>query len=313
MTEFTLGTNLGFATNRFPEPDEWARIVREEMGLGTVQLVADLLNPFWPEDVIEAEVERVQHACQRYRIRIHSLMTSTYTRVNHFMYPYPELRQAYVDWFKRFADLALRLGARTVGSHFGILSVHDEGDPSRHDERVSEAVRHWQELSHYAAEIGLEYIFFETMSVPREMGHTIAEAQLLLDRVNEDAGVPMRFCLDTGHAPHPDERDPYPWIEALGPESGIVHLQQTEFGHSRHWPFTDEYNAQGIIDPLRILELLNDSGAPDIFLAFEIAHREKYEVEPLVVPELAESARYWRRFLPADGPWSPDMVVAEER
>ena len=312
MTTFTLGTNLGFATNRFPEPDEWARLVAEEFGLYSVQLVADLLNPFWPEYVLEAEMERIQLALDRYRISVHSLMTSTYTRVNHFMYPYPELRRAWRDWFRRFASLAARLGARAVGSHFGILSVEDLADPTSYRQRVDDAIRLWQELSHYASEVGLEYIFFETMSIPREMGDTIAGARELLQRVNENAGVPMRFCLDIGHAPHPSERDPYDWLSALGRDAGIVHLQQTEHGHSRHWPFTPEYNAQGIIDPLRTLTTLYESGAEEVFLAFEISHRERFEVEPLVVPELKASAEYWRQLLPVDGPWSPDVLAEHE-
>ena len=304
MTHLTLGINTGFATNRFPEPEEWARIVSEELGLRSVQLVADLLNPFWPEAAIEAEAQRITRALEKYDLTIHSLMTSTYTRVNHFMYSYPELRQAWCDWFRRFADLAARLGARAVGSHFGILSVRDVSDPARYCQRVNEAVRHWQELSHYAQEVGLEFVFFETMSIPREMGYTIAEARELLARVNEDAGVPMYFCLDVGHAPHPDERDPYPWLSELGRDTRIVHLQQTEWGHSRHWPFTPEYNAVGIIDPPRVLRLLAESGAEDIFLGFEISHREKYEVEHKVVPELKASVAYWRQYLPLDGPWS---------
>ncbi|NLX41990.1 MAG: D-erythrulose-1-phosphate dehydrogenase, partial [Chloroflexi bacterium] len=49
MTNFTLGTNLCFAINRFPEPQVWAQLVGEQMGLHSVQLVSDLLHPFWPE------------------------------------------------------------------------------------------------------------------------------------------------------------------------------------------------------------------------------------------------------------------------
>ena len=70
MTSFTLGINTGFATNRFPEPEEWARIVAEELELTSVQLVADLLNPFWPESVIEAEVEVVEKVPERNRVRL---------------------------------------------------------------------------------------------------------------------------------------------------------------------------------------------------------------------------------------------------
>jgi sugar phosphate isomerase/epimerase len=300
-TQFTLGINTGFATNRFPEADEWARIVAQDLGLHTVQLVADLLNPFWSDDIVEPEIARIQEATARYGIAIDSLMTSTYTRVNHLMYPYPEFRQAWLRWFCRFADFAARLGARAIGSHFGIMSVKDVADPNAYRRRVDDAVSLWQAISHYAREVGLKYVFFETMSVPREMGWTVAEARELRDRVNQNAGAPMYFCLDTGHAPHPDERDPYLWIRELAAGTRIVHLQQTEWGHSRHWPFTPEYNAQGIIQADKVLDLLAANGAEDILLAFEISHRERYEVEPLVIPELKASAAYWQGHLPSAG------------
>jgi len=45
MTKFKLGINTGFATNRFPEPEVWLRIVGKDLGLRCVQFVADLLNP----------------------------------------------------------------------------------------------------------------------------------------------------------------------------------------------------------------------------------------------------------------------------
>jgi sugar phosphate isomerase/epimerase len=301
MTSLTLGINTGFAINRFPEPEQWARIVTEELQLSSVQLVADLLNPFWPSPVIEAEVARIQNAVCRYGITIHSLMTSAFTRVNHLLHPHLESRQAWSEWFRSFADLAARLGARAVGSHFGILSVHDALDPARYRERVDEGIRRWQELSFYARDVGLEYIYFETMSIPREMAHTIAEAKELHARVNEHAGVPMVYCLDVGHAPHPDERDPYLWLRELGCDTRIVHLQQTEAGKSRHWPFVSPYNEVGIIDPTRVIDALCEAGAGDILLAFEISHRESFEQDSRVVDDLKASAAYWRRFLPQDG------------
>jgi sugar phosphate isomerase/epimerase len=157
----------------------------------------------------------------------------------------------------------------------------------------------WQDVSRYAAAAGLAYIYFETMSIPRELADTIAGAAELCAAVNANAGVPMRLCLDTGHAPHPAERDPYRWLRELGRSTAIVHLQQTEAGHSRHWPFTPEYNQVGIIEPGRVLEALAESGAEEIFLAFEISHRESYEQDGRVAADLRESARYWRQFLPA--------------
>ncbi|MHB9034595.1 MAG: sugar phosphate isomerase/epimerase family protein [Anaerolineae bacterium] len=305
MTRFTLGINLGFATNRFPEPDVWARLVSEEMGLHSVQLVADLLNPFWPDYVIDAEVERILKAVQRYHLDIHTLMSSTFTRYNYFLYPYPELRQAYQDWYKRFAVIASRLGARGIGSHFGTFTVSDYADPRIREARLSEAIRIWQENTFTAQDLGLQYLYIETMSIPRELADTIENARELLARMNEHSALPIYYCLDIGHAPHPSERDPYIWLRELGRDSRIVHLQQTEMGHSRHWPFTQRYNELGIIDPLRTLQTLSESGAEDILLAFEISHRERYEDEPLVIPELAASAHYWREYLPVDGEWQP--------
>lgn len=305
MTHFTLGINMGFATNRFPEPEVWARIVAEELGLHNVQLVADILNPFWPDNVIDAEIERIQTAIQKYQIHIHTLMSSTFTRFNYFLYPYPELRRTYQDWYKRFAQIAARLGAQGVGSHFGTFTVNDYNSSNR-EKRLDEAIRIWQETSVAAQEAGLQYLFIETMSIPRELADTVANANEILARLNEHAALPFYFCLDIGHAPHPSERDPYLWLRALGKNSRIVHLQQTEMGHSRHWPFTEQYNKRGIIEPLRTLQTLSDSGAEDILLAFEISHRERFEDEPLVIPELAASVRYWRQFLPVDGEWHYD-------
>ncbi len=305
MTRFTLGANLCFAINRFPEPDVWAQLVAEQMGLRSVQLVSDLLHPFWPQEILERQTCLIEDAVRRYGIDIHSLMTGTFSRTNHLMFPLDDLRALWFDYFKGFVDLGVRLGARTVGSHFGILSMRDVSHVDRYRARVDEAIRLWQELSFYAREQGLEYLFFETMSVPREMGFTIARACELYERVNANTGVPIRMCLDVGHAPHPIERDPYAWLEALGADAPLVHLQQTEEGHSRHWPFTPEYNARGIVDPARVLETISATGIDDVWLGFEILHRERYEQESQVIPDNVRSARFWRQYLPEDGEWQP--------
>ena len=60
MTKLRLGINMEFATNRFPEPEAWSRIVGEELGLKYVQFVMDLLNPFLPKIVIDREIEKIK-------------------------------------------------------------------------------------------------------------------------------------------------------------------------------------------------------------------------------------------------------------
>lgn len=303
MTRFTLGANLCFAINRFPEPEAWAQLVGQQMGLRSVQLVSDLLHPFWPDDVLERQTQAIREAAARHDIEIHSLMTGTFSRTNHLMYPQDDLRALWFRFFQRFIDLGVALGARTVGSHFGILSMRDVSEVARYNARLDEAIRLWQELSFYAQERGLEYLFFEPMSVPRENGYTIAHARDLHERLNARAGVPIRYCLDVGHAPHPIERDPYAWLEALGHDGPLVHLQQTEAGHSRHWPFTPVYNAQGVVDPRRVLETISATGIEEVWLGFEILHRERYEQESQVIPDNVQSAAYWRQYLPEDGEW----------
>ena len=292
-----LGINLGFAINRYVEPEVWSRIVGEDLGLRSVQFVADLLNPFWPEAYIQSQTERILSATKQYDVAVESLFTSAFTRVNHLMSPDEDARRFWLLWFKRFLGLGAKLGARSLGSHFGILTVQDYEDPGRREALIEEGVKGWQELSFHARELGYECLIFEPMSVPREMANTVAETKSLLDRVNAHSGVPLRVCLDVGHAPHPDERDPYPWIEQLAHLSPVIHLQQTVLHKSNHAPFTPETNREGLIKAERVLECVKKAGGADCLFAFEISHREHYDTEFRILPDLRESVRYWREFI----------------
>ena len=42
--EFRLGLNTGFAVNRYSEPEEWVRIIGDELGVEITQFTADMLN-----------------------------------------------------------------------------------------------------------------------------------------------------------------------------------------------------------------------------------------------------------------------------
>jgi sugar phosphate isomerase/epimerase len=224
---YRLGINLGFAVNKYIEPEVWTRVVRKDLGLKYVQFVADLLNPFWPEDYAADQVRRIKAAAGEYGIVIESLFTSTFTRVNHFLNPDAEARKFWLDWFRRFLDMGSELGAKNAGSHFGIMTFDTYNNEDKRKFILDEGVKCWQELSFYAKEKGYDCLIFEPMSVPREMANTVEETLELLDRVNARCGVPLRVCLDVGHAPHPSQRDPYPWIERLAALSPVIHLQQT--------------------------------------------------------------------------------------
>jgi sugar phosphate isomerase/epimerase len=259
-----------------------------------VQFVADLLNPFWPGDYVKDQVRRIKAAAGENGLVIESLFTSAFTRVNHFMNPDAEARQFWLRWFKDFLDIGGEFGAKNAGSHFGIMTfdTYDHEDKRRFI--LDEAVKTWQELSFHAKEKGYECLIFEPMSVPREMANTIEETKELLDRVNAHCGVPMKVCLDVGHAPHPSQRDPYPWIEALAAVSPIIHLQQTVLHKSNHAPFTVENNKTGIIEREKVMAAVKKAGCTDALFAFEISHREHWDTDFKIIEDLKESVDYWR-------------------
>jgi sugar phosphate isomerase/epimerase len=271
--------------------------VREDFGLHYVQFVADLLNPFWPPEYVENQLKRIEVACKKYDLVVESIFTSAYTRVNHLMNPDEEARKFWLDWFKKFVDIGARLGAKNGGSHFGIMTFATYDNPDKRKYILDAAVKGWQDLSFYAKERGFDCLIFEPMSVPREMGNTVQETRALMDMVNAHCGVPLRVCLDVGHAPHPDERDPYLWIEQLGAVSPVIHLQQTVLHKSNHAPFTKEANATGIITREKVMSSVKKSGCTDALFAFEISHREHWDTDWKVISDLKESVKYFREVI----------------
>jgi len=293
--KLTLGTNLGFAINKYIEPEVWAKIVGEDFDLRSVQFVADLLNPFLPDDYINSQLKRIKEATKRHNISVDSIFTSAFTRVNHLMNPDSEAREIWLKWFEKLLWIGSELGAKTGGSHFGILTF--DSFENNYDFLVEEGVKGWQKLSFVAQELGYDSLIFEPMSVPREMAITVGESLDLMNRVNANCGVPMRICLDVGHAPHPDERDPYPWIEQLGAVSPVIHLQQTVLHKSNHAPFTKEANDGGLIQGEKVIAALEKAGCTEALMHFEIGHREHHDTEYKIIEDHIESVKYWRQWV----------------
>ena len=291
---YRLGINLGFAINKYIEPEVWTRVVRHDLGLRYVQMVADIINPFLPADYVRNLVDRTKACAKEHGIVIESIFTSTFTRVNHVMNPDAEARKIWFDWFKKLLDIGAELGARNAGSHFGIMTFDTYDNPDKRKFIMEEGIKAWQNLTFYAKEKGYECLIFEPMSVPREFANTIEETKQLLDAVNARCGVPLKVNLDVGHSPHPDQRDPYPWIEQLAAVSPVIHLQQTVLHKSNHWPFTDEYNKTGIIQRDKMMAAVKKAGCTDALFAFEISHREHWDSEFKILKELRESAEYFR-------------------
>jgi len=293
---------MGFATNRFPEPEVWLRIVGKDLGLRYVQFVADLLNPFLPPKVIEQGIAKLKENALKYKVKIDTTFTSTFTRVNHLMHPDALQRKVWFDWFRRWFEISAQLGARGSGGHFGIMSVTDFSDEKRRKFLIEEAISSWRKLARLGAQRGFKFLIFEPMSIPREMASTIDSTKELLERVNENSlPIPIRLCLDVDHgdlaSSDPRDIDPYAWLRELAHLSPVIHIKQSTRDKSAHWPFIEKYNKIGVITPPKIMEVIEASGAKEVVLLFEISHRERYPAEYQVIDDLKESVEYWRKYI----------------
>ncbi|MFI5349622.1 MAG: sugar phosphate isomerase/epimerase family protein [Elusimicrobiota bacterium] len=298
---FSLGINTGFAVNRYSEPEEWTRIVGA-LGLKRVQLTADMLNPDLPGAVLRDQVARILRGCRRHGVAVTSTFTGGFTRVNHLAHPDKSVREHWIRWFKRFADLTADLGAASMGSHFGIFTHKDNSDPKRRAARRKQNIAGWHEIGAHARKRGLSFLSWEPMSIGREQGETIAAASRLNKDVNRGAPLPMKICLDVDHgdvsSKNPADTDPYAWLSAFGGAIPQVHLKQTSSDKRGHWPFTARYNAAGLIRPERVLSALRSAGSKGAELLFEFSFREREPADSTVVKVLRQCVDYWRPVVP---------------
>ena len=103
---FSLSLNANPLVNRFAEPEDLIAVLADEIGIGHIQLVHEFINPAWDTKTVARLTGRMAKACASKRVKITSLMTGPYGRLNHFAHPDGEVRDYYVRWFKGMADIA---------------------------------------------------------------------------------------------------------------------------------------------------------------------------------------------------------------
>ena len=296
---YRLGINTGFAVNRYSEPEEWIRIVGEDLGLKVVQFTADMLNVDLSNKIIYKQVDRIQKACQLYDVKISSTFTGAFTRVHHLAHPDKATRKHWVNWFKRFVDLSVDLGSQSMGSHFGIFTHCDNNNSEIRSIRRKQNIEGWHEIADYAKGKGLDFISWEPMSISREQGETIDEARMLQTDVNINSPLPFKICLDVDHgdlsSKNPCDTDPYEWLDEFAIESPLIHLKQTSVSRSGHWPFIDEYNKTGRIQPSKLINKLIDKKVQSVDLFLEPSFKEREPSDSTVIEVLKESVEFWRQ------------------
>lgn len=298
-----LGINNCFAAKRWPRPRDWARVVRDELGLDLVELSLDLIEDVGVPSERERAAEQILDALSRYRLQADTTFTglAAYSR-NLLMHPDPERRRAAVDWYLAVIGLTARLGAKGTGGHVGAISVPDWADPDRRAERWSGLQHGLAELTRGAREAGLDYLLVENLASSREPSTIADMEELLTDGDSEHA--PVRLCLDLGHQCVPGttgaDRDPYAWLQHFGSRLAEVQLQQSDGLADRHWPFTAERNEVGRIDPGRVLDALTESGAGDVLLVLEVIPAWEQDDRQVIV-ELRSSVEQWATALTERG------------
>lgn len=294
----TLSLNTNPLVNRFAEPHDLIDAIARDIRIRDIQLTHEFINPGWPAPVIRRLTRDMNAALRRTGARVTSGMTGPYGRLNHFGHPDRDVRRYYVDWFKSFADIIGELGGTSVGTQFAIFTFRDYDDPARREDLLRIAIDCWAEVAEHAKAAGLEYVFWEPMSVGREFGETIAACMALQDRLTAARmAVPMWMMADIDHgdvtSPDPCDTDPYAWARAVPKVSPIIHIKQSMTDKSGHRPFTAEFNAKGAIQPDPLLTALAEGGAVDNEICLELSFKEREPNDRQVIPQIAESVAFW--------------------
>ncbi|HYZ80999.1 MAG TPA: sugar phosphate isomerase/epimerase [Solirubrobacteraceae bacterium] len=292
----TFGINNCFAVKRWPVPDEWARVVREELGVDVVQHCLDLTDL---EGDVVAEAQAVRTACAAAGLRLHSVFTGLVAySANLMLAPETAERQRGLDLWSRAIVFAARAGAVSAGGHVGSLSRPDADDRERRELRWSELRVRLADLSRFAMRQGLEALLVENMACDREPCRIAEIESLVAPAVAQHAAITL--CLDVGHQCVPgavgDDADPYAWLRRLGAHTTVVHLQQSDADADHHWPFTKEFNARGRIRAESVLDALAASGAQEVALMLEVVPPFEAD-DACVLRELRESVLYWQAAL----------------
>ncbi len=300
MAEVHLGINNCFAIGRFPEPEEWLRVVKDELGLEHVQFSVDLLDPvIIDEEIVKENCAYIRELAEVKGVAIDTVSTGEAAhKFNLLLQPDPGMRRCYLRWYEKLVRMSTLLGAEASGIYVGSLSQLDDRNPQRRNFLIEVLLEEISYLTFVARQNGQKYFLWEPMSLPRELPCTIDETKRMLDLVNKKSYLPVLLCLDVGHgylrSSDPRDLDAYAWLRELAHLSPSIHIQQTDRKGSRHWPFTEEYKEQGVIVPEKVLEAIEESGAKKTILVFEFFYSAHALSEESVIPSMKQSVDYWR-------------------
>jgi D-erythrulose 1-phosphate 3-epimerase len=300
--KINFGISAGFAIKRWADPKEWVRIVKNELGLEMVQFSFDQFDPRGRSESVKSYCYRVRNECEKNNVTIHSTFTGLSIYSHNLLYhPLIAGRQDGIHWFEKAFEMTKELGVPATGGPFGGMDIQSFADKQKREytEKAAEEALTYL-LQKAKQEYGISHFYWEQTPVRREGTISIEETKSFIKHINELAGeeaAEFTLCFDVGHTTNPElsafDQNPYNWIEHLKEQTSIIHLQQSDGYLDRHWPFTEQKNRTGMIEPEKVLGALEKAQYDEIDLFLEIGHPFE-EDDQKVLDEIRESTDYWR-------------------
>tara|TARA_E500000331_G_scaffold192473_1_gene184976 strand:- start:494 stop:1393 length:900 start_codon:yes stop_codon:yes gene_type:complete len=295
---FKLSLNTGCIVNRYTDPETFLRFVKEKLKINYIQPTSDWLSLYLPKKITLKNISKLNKSLKKHDIKVNSLFTGAFTRLNHLAHEDKEHQTFWIKWFKNFIDIGIDIGANHVGSHLGILSYDDNKKRLKIlNERV---IKNWFIIAEYAQKKKLKSLIWEPMSIAREFGETLNQCQYIQKSLNKRK-FKFDLCLDVGHgdikSKNKKDYDPYEWLKKFGSESPVIHLKQVKKNNFNHMPFTKTNNKDGIIQPDKIIKILKNQKNYTAELAFELSFKEREPMDSNLKRELKQTIKYWKEFL----------------
>ena len=115
MDKIKLSVNTGFAVNRITNYDEFLRFVNTKLKIQYIQPTSDWLNLFMPKKYINVHLKKLDKALVKNKIKVNSVFTGAFTRLNHLAHSDKEHQKFWLGWFKNFIDISSDIGVSDIG------------------------------------------------------------------------------------------------------------------------------------------------------------------------------------------------------
>ena len=259
----SFGMNLSFCLKRWVTPDLWVPLVREDLGIDMVQFSFDLVDPTWPDKLLERLAKDISTQTKAAGVTIHSAFIGlAHYTYNQLLHPDPEVRDVAEAWLRSSYRFAAAMGVNRAGGPLGAIASRRDGREAESipEEDYKDLIVRMHRLAEAAKTEGIVELMVEPTPGRRDCPWTIAQAVRMAEDT-ADTVVPWTYCLDWGHGTYEPlygrfRADMTEWFETLSDKIGVVHVQQSDYQGDRHWDFTQE----GRVDPAEAAALHKANG-----------------------------------------------------